>query len=344
MATGTVHQSDLSCAQCGGQQAYSPAHQALECLHCGTLTRLETDADHLAAAERIPGRDQDTLQERKTLAHRCDTCGGIVTLAGAVLSDRCAYCDGPVVRGRTDNNFETMALIPFRVPRADAQTQAQKWIRARVAAPRRLAEVVAKARVAGLYVPFWTFDSEEIVDYLARYEEGGGEHSRMRALKGQTRIAFDDLLVPASHHVTPLIRDGILHEFDPRRLRPYLPGYLAGFAAEMHHQSVEEGIEASARDKDHLIRNHIRAQERKEILDISYKTHITGLRYRRILLPVWMLHYQFEGRPYRVAVCGIHARAFGERPLSRVRLALMSAVLSGLAIALGFAWGSAGVF
>jgi hypothetical protein len=142
--------------------------------------------------------------------------------------------------------------------------------------------------------------------------------TRVRHIKGAMRTRFDDLLVPASPHVTALIRDGILHDFRPGDLRAFRAGYLAGFAAERHHQTVAEGLRANEEDKALLIRNRIKAHAgRQDLYDIGYRTDTTGIHYRRILLPVWILHYTHVDRPYRVVVSGIDGRSFGERPFSR---------------------------
>jgi hypothetical protein len=67
-----------------------------------------------------------------------------------------------------------------------------------------------------------------------------------------------------------------------------------------------------------------------------------GIHYRRILLPVWILHYTHVDRPYRVVVSGIDGRSFGERPFSLIKLALYSGAITAAAIAVGLAWGAAG--
>ena len=340
-------QRALQCTNCAGQRVYDPAQQCLVCESCGTPERLETPNDHKAAEEfaydpDAPGDDPRTVDAQTV--HHCETCGGDVIFVGASLSERCAYCDGPVVLREGDSAFETMALIPYRVPREVAQAQAELWVGNRFAAPNDLASIVAKARVAGIYVPFWTFDSKEAVQYWASYTVRSGKRTSTRRTKGHLRVQFDDLLVPASPHVTPLIRDGILHEFDPRRLRPFRPGYLAGFAAEQHHQTVAEGLEANAADKDLLIRNKIKlAISKRGVHNIRYLTDTSGIHYRRILLPVWILHYSYEGRAKKVVVCGIDGRAFGERPFSTWKLAGYSALVTAATVILGLAWGAGGL-
>ena len=345
---GDVAQRGLQCPACGGQCSFAPDHQALKCESCGATHAIDIDANHDAAAEFR--YDPETPQTEQPLIshdhiHQCETCGGEVVFTGPALSDRCAYCDGPVVLRPSDESFETMGLIPFRITETQAQALAVGWITKRLAAPRDLVTHVAEGRVAGLYAPFFTFDSHEVVDYWAAYRAGGGQNTRTRRIRGKMRVVFDDLLTPASPHVTPMIRDGILHDFDPEDLRPYQPEFLSGFAAERHHLSVPQGLAANEADKDLLIRNRIKRHINKtRIIDIGYKTHTSGLHYRRILLPVWILHYAYAGKPYKVVVCGLRGRTFGERPFARLKLFGYSAALSALAILTGWAWGAAGVF
>ncbi|WP_299280648.1 hypothetical protein [uncultured Tateyamaria sp.] len=340
-------QAELQCPSCAGQCLYDPAPQALVCQSCGTPRRLETEDDARAGHEYPFDPDTDTSEAPAQIdatVHRCETCGGTVTFVGPSLSTRCAYCDGPVVLADGDRAYEPMALIPFRVPDSDAQKAALAWVARRLAAPRDLAGIVAKGRVAGIYVPFWTFDSKEAVQYWAMYTTRHNKKTRTHKVQGGMTIRFDDLLVPASPHVTPLIRDGILHDFQPANLRPYRAGYLAGFAAEQHHQSVHEGLAANEDDKDLLIRNHIKDDiNRSGVHNIGYQAATTGIHYRRILLPVWILHYSYKGRAKKVVVCGMRGRTFGERPFSTWKLAGYAAALSSATVAFGLFWGAAGL-
>lgn len=342
--TDRVAQSELQCASCAGQCVYSPYDEALKCTQCGTTRDLSTPDDHEAARERDHVWGDDPPVKLEAVTHHCETCGGDVVFTGPVLSKRCAYCDGPVVLRQADTGYETMGLIPFRVAEERAQVLAQEWVGRRLAAPNDLAEVVARGRVAGVYAPFWTFDTDEFVQYTAKVGERRGDDTKWRVVSGQMNTSFDDLLVPASRHVTPLIRDGILHEFKPERLRPYRPGYLSGFAAERHHQSVSQGLAAGEEDKQLLIRNRIKRHiGRGAVKDIAFKTDTSGIRYRRILLPVWILHYEYGGEPMKVVVCGFQGKTFGERPFSRSKLFAYSAALSAAAMAIGLFWGAAGL-
>ena len=343
-----IAQTELLCPNCAGQCVYSPQAQNLKCQNCGEAREIEIDPDANPSREfhyhpDLPHTEQTSISNSST--HACQTCGGEVIFVGAALSERCPYCDGPVVRQEKDANYQTLGLIPFRIPEAEAQKNALAWVKKRRAAPNDLSEKVAASRVAGLYAPFWTFDSKEAVDYLVRYRVKRGKRTYHRTAEGSMNIFFDDLLMPASPHVTPMIRDGILHDFHPNDLRPYEPAYMAGFAAERHHQSVSQGLSANQADKRLLIRNRIKKHAGKSnVTNISYKTDTTGIHYRRILVPVWILHYKYNGAPFKVVVCGSYGRTYGERPFSRWKLAGYAGAASALLIAFGWYWGAAQLF
>lgn len=260
MDTTNATRSDLQCPTCAGQCSYSPTYRGLECASCGNVHDLKTVDDYEAAEEL--GYDPNLAEEdlpdlRKTRTHHYKTCVGDVLCTGPDLSERCPYCDGPVVLSTQDNGYETMALIPFEIDAMYAQHQTQGWLKRRIAFSNNLESIVAKAQAAGLYAPFWTFDSQEAVKCWANNTVDSCNNRRAKTTKGKIRITFDDLLMPASPHVTPLIRDGILQDFDPSALRPYGGGYLARFAAERHHQSVANWLDANEADKRLLIRSRI---------------------------------------------------------------------------------------
>lgn len=346
--TSAIAQKDLQCTNCAGQCVYEPETGSLTCQSCGTAHFIPIDRNADPAAEQhydpeMPHTEQPRYtQDRR---YRCQTCGGEVVFQGHSISESCAYCNGSLVERSEDESYLTLGMIPFSVDKDKAQYNALDWVAGRWAAPGDLQEVVARGQFRGIYVPFWTFDSKEAVDYTVWYRVKSGKRTVMRSKSGFMHTEFDDLLMPASYHVTPLIRDGILHDFDPDDLQPVAPAFLAGFAAELHHQSVRAGLANNASDKDLLLRNRIKRHSGKSrVLRVSYMTDTTGIKYRRILLPVWILHYEYGGKPMKVVTCGLHGRTFGERPFSLYKLFALAAAAATALAGFGFYWGAAGIY
>ena len=343
-----IAQADLLCTNCAGQCVYVPQTGTLSCQSCGTAHEIAHDPNLNPAQEQHYHPDMPHTEQPKFSTDRhfqCESCGGDVVFQGHSIATRCAYCNGVLVEQAANESYAILGMIPFQVDAKDALKYARSWIARRWAAPSDLTATVASCDVTGIYVPFWTFDSEEAVTYMVTYETKSGDRTVTRTQLGTMDTFFDDMLMPASPHVTPLIRDGILHEFNPSHLRPYEPAYLAGFAAERHHQTVREGLQHNESDKALLLRNRIKQHSGKSgIVDVSYKTDTTGIRYRRILLPVWILHYEYAGKPMKVVTCGLRGRTFGERPFSTPKLFAIAALISSGVIAFGFTWGALNIY
>lgn len=339
-------QHDMRCDACGNQCTFDPEKEALVCSSCDAHHPFET-GDERQAMQEYPFDPNAANAEPHGLPpeqeHRCGACGGTILFSGATLSERCPYCDGAMVLTPASAGYDAMALIPFRVSAETARNRALEWVGSRVAAPVGLKEHVAQtARTAGLYVPFWTFDTSEKLTVTTAWLESENKRLETRTESHHHDVALDDLLAPASPHVTSLIRDGILHDFDPAALKPFDPRYLAGFAAERHHQSVIEGFHANRPDKQVQTKRRIRKERLiGDSTTLAYRTDAITARYRRILLPVWISHYARKGQPRKIVVSGIDGRTFGERPLSLAKLIFASASVSLAVVLAGILMGMA---
>ena len=273
----------------------------------------------------------------------CPGCGGQVVFFGHVISTDCPWCGGPAVALEAERAYPTMALVPFAVDRATALRLARGWLRSRIARPRGLMETAESGWIVGLYAPFWTFETREGVNWVA---QAGGPDRPGRAVsrdlvRGTLEMTCGDMLVPASGHVTGEMRDALVAGFRPGLLRVFRAGYVAGFAAERHHRTVAEGLEDSRADRDLLIRKALRDRiVPPHLANLSHRAEVRSARYRRTLLPIWLLHYRYGDAVYRVMVSGIDGRTFGERPYSRGMIFGASAALTVLAMALGWSLGA----
>ncbi|MEM6897588.1 MAG: hypothetical protein AAF576_09405 [Pseudomonadota bacterium] len=339
-------QTELQCSACGGQRVFTPGRGTLTCQSCGAEKPIRPTSAQPASTEFAydgSGPADDPVTER-TEAHTCQTCGGTVIFVGAALSETCAYCNGPIVKSLEDRGYRAMALIPFQQEEARAWDEARAWASSRLAAPADLLDHVNNGRMAALYAPFFTFDTTEFVKYSGYHRVRYGKRTRLKPTSGRFMTEFDDFLVPASPHITPLIRDGVIHDFSPALLQPYDPAFLAGFGAEQHHLTVAEGLDYKARDRRVILEKRIDRHSGKPVERLDFHTDQSGVRYRRILLPVFILHYEYEGTAYKIVTCGLNATTFGERPFSKTRLMGYAAWISALALGLGALWRILGGF
>lgn len=329
-------QAALLCSVCGGQRRYAPEIDGLCCDSCGTESAI-SDAAHPdpRLEQAYDPSDWDAEPPEVDQAHRCETCGGEVVFVGRAVSERCPYCDGAVVLFGGHAHFVPSGLIPFANSRNQVVDKMAAWLHGRWAAPSDLATLAQDGHLAAVYAPFWTFDASKAIDYTGAKRSGRGPDAHSTMVSGHLFMNFDDMIIAASDHVTPALRDGIMHGFDPNWLRPYRPEYLAGFAAELHGTRVSEGLAALRRDLKVKIEKRIRDKIGGNVNQVTYRAQTSGIRFRRVLLPLWILHYRYGGKPGRIVVSGIDGRCFGERPYSFGKLLAYSAAVVLGAFVLG---------
>ncbi|MDT8326672.1 MAG: hypothetical protein RQ750_04695 [Roseovarius sp.] len=320
-------QAALLCSVCGGQRHYAPEIEGLRCDSCGTESAIPDAGQPDPRLEQAyDPSDWEAEPPEVDHAHRCETCGGEVVFVGRAVSERCPYCDGAVVLFGGHAHFVPSGLIPFGNSKDQAMARMAEWLRGRWAAPPNLAAQAHNGHLAALYAPFWTFDASKAIKYIGAQRSGRGQNARSNMVSGRLFMTFDDVIIAASDHVTPALRDGIMHGFDPGELRPYRPEYLAGFAAELHGTRVSEGLSALRRDLKIKIEKRIRDKIGGDVNQVTYKAQMSDIRFRRVLLPLWILHYHYGGKYRRIVVSGIDGRCFGERPYSFAKLLAYSAV------------------
>jgi DNA-directed RNA polymerase subunit RPC12/RpoP len=348
------------CAQCGASLEYAPGVQVLRCGHCGY--------ENPIAAANTPIVEQDfrqTLRELKnsvatheSIAIHCDSCGASYSFAAATHAGECPFCGSPVV-AKTEQHRELshQALLPFKITRDQARSTFRQWLGSLWFAPGKLKDYARNdARLTGMYVPYWTYDAATATSYQGErgdnyqvretYQaiENGKAVTRTRTVtkirwrpaSGRVSRFFDDVLVLASRSLPREITER-LEPWDLANLTPYQEAYLSGFRSEMYQVELEQGFERAREMMAVTIRRDIE----RDIGGDHQRIHATDTRYgeirfKHILLPVWMSAFRFRDKIYRFVVNGRTGEVQGERPYSPWKIAfaiLLAALVIGGGIA-----------
>lgn len=334
------------CKGCGAELEFKPGSESVACPHCGHVEAIPRSAeairefafnDYLATPPHGLGAEGRDV--------RCAACGATVRLAAATHATRCPFCgtglaDAAADAGAADVRPE--AIAPFRIDAADAMRAFSKWVAKLWFAPGTLRSEARRTVPRGVYVPFWTFDAHTVSHY--RGERGDAywvstpvtvmvngrpqvhmqqvRHVRWSRREGTHAAFFDDVLVGGSRH------PGLECAFDPRRLAPYAPAYLAGFDAE--RPSVEPK-EAWGSAKQRIAAEIHAACCRKiggdEQRNVDVSTAYRGTTFKMVLLPVYLASYRFGDRVFRFQVDGQTGAVRGERPFSAAKIVALVVVL-----------------
>ena len=346
------------CEQCGSDLRYAPGQTQLKCDHCGhvqTITEVAPKSKARAMGELDLARgladDLPASVSEDVRSTSCPSCGAVVEFQGAAHATECPFCATPVVVDTGSRRLiKPQALVPFALTEAQSRVALVGWLGSLWFAPSSLLEYTRKGRaMAGIYVPFWTFDA----DTDSRYTGQRGEHyyetrtvnvmvdgksqqrqeqvqkTRWYAASGEVQRRFDDTLVMASTSL-PARLGNDLTPWDLTALEPYRPDYLAGFQAEGYTVVLADGHAKARAQMADVIQDDVRRDIGGDVQRVDHvDTRFEDETFKHILLPVWMAAYKYGGKSYRFLVNGQTGEVQGERPYSwwKIGFAVVLAVV-----------------
>jgi predicted RNA-binding Zn-ribbon protein involved in translation (DUF1610 family) len=354
------------CTQCGADLRFQPGQTQLVCDHCGHVQEIATPAPRqkaralgeIALARGLAQDLGDDISE-EVRATSCPNCGAVIEFQGANHAQDCPFCATPVVVDTgTHRHIKPQAVLPFEISENQARAALTRWLGSLWFAPNRLLDYTRKGRaMAGIYVPFWTFDAATASRYSGQRGEhyyetrtvtvnvnGRSEqrqeqvrHTRWYPASGQVARDFDDLLVMASTSLPPRL-GAELTPWDLTRLQPYSPEFLAGFQAEGYTVALADAHQSARAQMARVIERDVRRaiggdEQRISAIDTRHSDET----FKHILLPVWTAAYKYNGKSYRFVVNGQTAEVQGERPYSwwKIGFAVLAVVVvAGAALVL----------
>ena len=281
----------------------------------------------------------------------CPHCGAHVSLPSGQFSQACAFCDSPLVA--YDGEREPVDLVaPFVLDQRQAAQRLKTHLKSSFWAPGKIRRLDPED-LRGVLVPFYCYDATAHTSYRGRvgiywYRTetyttyvNGKLQTRTRTVRetewhpvSGTHVAcYDDHLVSGSQGL-PEAESNELEPFDLGQARPFDPGLVAGWPAELpdvtHAQAASTANQELADLENAAIRSFLPADETG---NITNNTEMEVSDVRLVLLPVYMAAYKHKGKAMRLLVNGQTGEVVGKIPRSWVKITF--AVLLALAIVAG---------
>jgi DNA-directed RNA polymerase subunit RPC12/RpoP len=323
------------CVGCGAKFSFAPGTRSLRCEFCGTENAIREND------ERIEELDFETFleslegsQETSDEEHvRCGKCGAEQKLGASLFASHCAFCGAAVVsKGYANRRIKPRSIVPFQVPRDRAQDEFRRWIRKQWLAPNDLKRYAqSDAGIAGMYLPFWTYDCHTSSRYEGErgedYYTGSGKertrHTRWSSVSGQIEKFHDDVLVMASKTL-PTAIIGAAARWNLKGLVPYQPEFVSGFQAEAYQVGLKESFPAAKSVIDAQVAERIRADiggDQQRIHSVA--TRYSDVKFKHVMLPVWISAYRYRDKVYRFIINGQTGEVSGQSPKSGWKIALL---------------------
>ncbi len=336
------------CPECGGKGEWDPGKRKLVCPYCGTeFERVappplpditEHDLDAMLARLGEAGTTVRTA-ERKV---QCTHCHAVLTRDAANVGQSCDFCGSPEMLDyeEIEAPVRPESLLPAIVSKEQAYHALKQFLASKWFAPGDLKKRNLVDRIHGVYLPYWTFDSAAECPWTAesgtyyyvtvtdRDSQGRTvtrqeRRIRWRPASGHVSTWFDDILVTASKGLDP----GILSRLEPfptKDLVPYETRYVSGWAVEQYQVPLLQG----ARTGFGIMEGLLREMCGREVPGDTYRNlrihpEYSAKTFKHILCPIWILAYQYRGKPYHGAANAVTGQTYAKFPISPWKVALV---------------------
>lgn len=341
------------CMNCGAALKYKPGTTLLHCDYCGTDTPIDAkvvdEVKELDFEQYVQQLEDLNLHSTKVIG--CRKCGAESTFDENLKSVTCPYCCTPLIESdvHEERLIQPSYLLPFKIRDNELTTYMGDWLKKRWFAPNKLkSRALYSNTQQGVYIPCWTYDAQTETDYEGERGDtytvtvGSGKNRRTETrvrwsyASGHISLFFDDVMVPASRIINSEIM-GKINNWDTMNMVEANNRFLSGFITEKYVLSMTNGYDIAKRriesDIEYAIRQDI-GGDRQRIN--SKETSFSNIKFKLILLPVYMSSYKYADKLYHFFVNGRTGRVTGDRPYSVIKITL--AVLLGVILVALFAW------
>lgn len=346
----------FKCSGCGAELKYKPGTTQITCEYCGAQNEIAASS---VAIEELDFEKflNDAISSAEVMtfnAVKCQNCGATSSVDPKLASTFCPYCSTPLIEknAKEETMIRPKSLLPFKLDPSQGKAEFQKWVKSLWFAPNSLMKAVLSFdHFKGVYLPFWTYDSDTHTVYVGERgtyyyvtetytaNENGKNvtrtrevrHTRWNSTSGTVDHFFDDVLSCASKSV-PLEYVVQLEPWDLQNLVPFDEKYLSGFITEKYQTDLRGGFEMARNTMRDSITNLVHSdiggdEQRINSMDTAH----SNITFKHILLPAYISAYNYNGKLFRFLVNARTGEVQGERPWSWTKITL--AVIAGVIIA-----------
>ncbi|MDO4739134.1 MAG: hypothetical protein Q4A66_00555 [Eubacteriales bacterium] len=310
-----------NCPCCGAPLAYGAQSGKLECASCGNSYELEAieamQAPQSAGGVQfeLPTEGFGAADAQSMQAFVCESCGAELMTENTTTATQCPYCGSPtVLPGRIEGGVKPEKVIPFKVTKEQAQKQFDEYFQGKLLLPNIFKNSRNRiSEMRRLYVPYWLFDCDAeaniVYDAEKKEKETRGdweiETTEHYIVRRAGSMRFENIPVDGSEKLDNEITES-LEPYDLSEAVPFQPAVLAGSMAD--HADVNEGeCEGRAVERvEYSIEQAIRSTVRgySSVTERSKHIHAQGGKVTPVLMPVWLITTEKEGKTYTFAING----------------------------------------
>ena len=243
---------------------------------------------------------------------------------------------------------DDLLICPFEISEKQAEDSLLKWLKVQNLAPGNLSEKSEIENCSGIYVPCWSFYTKTAADYngvYSKYERDVNNNNKKNTVwikcKSTIHHTFDNLLLQAFSREYSKEIDSIL-EFNKDKYTYYGSIESGKYTEEAYEKNLEQSWNEAQQNIDKKIYSFIEKDIKEEHdtdgTEIKNKTlTFSNTKSARVLVPVWIYKYSYNGKFYTCAVNGQNGAAAGSYPYSSWKMSAVCVFFILIVEGIGYA-------
>lgn len=347
--------NEYKCPCCGAPLIFDAAEQNLHCESCENDFSAETmqqldEADGAVKAEskydweNYTPRNFEDDGGIKLSGYSCPSCGAEVTGDDNLGATVCPYCgNSTIIKKQFEGTLRPDYVIPFKVDKKSAVNFFEEACKKAPFLPDEYRDKRKIEEMAGIYVPFWTFDCKcgAVIDYRGERISTWSDRdyiytktSYYRMLR-EGNIEYRNIPVDGSEKIDNTYMESLEPYFYDDAVE-FNTAYLSGFIADKYDIAADECI---PRANDRIKNSTSEAFDRTVVGYSSVRQTNSSFRFsdskvRYALLPVWMFNVQYGGINYKYSINGQTGKVAGKFPICKKKRNIYFAKIFGISLAI----------
>lgn len=342
------------CPSCGANLSFNPRMEGLSCLSCGSVFDAETLDMMWSMGVSNPEQEygiDDVISEEdsKKIEIVCNSCGAEIIADKNTASTVCSFCGSPaLITRRLTREFHPDSIIPFEIDKNKAIELFKEHCAGIAHLPRDFTSAKTLKKITGIYVPTWLISCTVTAkitgrghtqnDYDRAKEEGRAKGRIMMnsgakadgpvtlndpdsfAVNGTVSFKLNDVPFDGEKQIANRVMEAA-EPFDYSRMVPFSGAFLQGFYAEKYDQQPKDMNDRIVRRIDKY------TMQICEMCNFGFKHFqvtehdpmpvFKNFNIKYCMLPVWFLHYEYNGRDYQYIINGQTGKVSGEFPYAK---------------------------
>lgn len=285
--------------------------EELFCVNCGAEA-----PEHPTAAKSL------TLESTHNFT--CQGCGASMSYDASAQNLRCPFCGSEKLHEERDAKvLAPEAIVPLVTSQAQAEETLKQFMGSSFWRPSDLVQAAVLHKITAVYVPYWVFAATVYTHWTADTSETpSGARASWFPVSGEHSAHYENVLVGASSALTPS-ETHALCPFDLSQAVPPDQVDLAHAVYEPFRFEKKYARPQAISGFEELERAACRALVPGSARNVHVALRLESLRGRPVLLPVWIMAYQYRQQTYRFLVNGQTGQHTGHAPFSYTKAALV---------------------